>query len=47
MKDVHAGFTPRSTLAWMQIYKTKRINKNISVNNTQNIFMKKSTLNKH
>ena len=41
MKDIHAGLTPRSTLAWIQIQKEKKDQYKHFWNYAQNIFMTK------
>ena len=47
MKDVHAGFTPRSTLAWIQIQKEKKDQYKHFCELCSKYFYDKSTLNKH
>ena len=47
MKDVRAGFTPRSTLAWIQIQKEKKDQYKHFCELCSKYFYDKSTLNKH
>ena len=47
MKDLHAGFTPSSTLAWMQMQQEKKDQYKHFCELCSKYFYDKITLNKH